>query len=419
MSLSSLLSAAESAVEMSEAAAVAAEEAMNAARLAGVHARAALEAAKLAHKLDQKLKSQDGSSDGGYSSASTSQSVASSSSSSRYQERARAVTEPPVISSFFSSAAPITVRSGMASVSPAQPEQISQDLKNKLKLSIEQSQSKRGSKCKNCKLYKDYSPCLHGKYVKHINEGVKGLRIRAWSSSLPSTIAVGSLCWIVGGDLSKNEIYLRFRGDSKIKTFAVKSKGKYNFQFWCHDEDDGRQSSSVSVLSSESNSTQDNADNNIFYSDNEESDVDEENFYMLSTSSKERIVDIDDGASIVDVDDEDDQSSVNLIKSKKVSTPQSSLNTSRSSSVRWCNNCKLLNTKCLHGKYVLYFKEENIGMNVLACGWPQKYFHNETATVMKKVDDNIVTVMWHKSQIVMDAPLKNKSGSYNFKFHCS
>ena len=216
MSLSSLLSAAETAVEMSEAAAVAAEEAMNAARLAGVHARAALEAAKLAHKLDQKLKSQDGSSDGGYSSASTSQSVASSSSSSRYQEKARAVTEPPVISSFFSSAAPITVRSGMA-----QPEQLSQDLKNKLKLSIEQSQSKRGSKCKNCKLYKDYSPCLHGKHVKHINESVKGLRIRAWSTSLPSTIAVGSLCWIVGGDLSKNEIYLRFRGDSKIKTFAV------------------------------------------------------------------------------------------------------------------------------------------------------------------------------------------------------
>ena len=60
MSLSSLLSAAESAVEKSEAAAVAAEEALNAARLAGVHARAALEAAKLTHDLDKKPKSQDG-----------------------------------------------------------------------------------------------------------------------------------------------------------------------------------------------------------------------------------------------------------------------------------------------------------------------------------------------------------------------
>merc|ERR1712098_111317 len=55
MSLNSLLSAAQSAVEMSDAAASAAEDAMAAAKLASVHAKAALAAAQLAIQLEGRM----------------------------------------------------------------------------------------------------------------------------------------------------------------------------------------------------------------------------------------------------------------------------------------------------------------------------------------------------------------------------
>ena len=55
MSLNSLLSAAQSAVEMSDAAASAAEDAMAAAKLASVHAKAALAAAQLAVQLEGRI----------------------------------------------------------------------------------------------------------------------------------------------------------------------------------------------------------------------------------------------------------------------------------------------------------------------------------------------------------------------------
>ena len=60
MSMSSLVSAAQSAVEMSALAATAAEDAMAAAKLANVHAKAALAAAELALELENKMKSEKG-----------------------------------------------------------------------------------------------------------------------------------------------------------------------------------------------------------------------------------------------------------------------------------------------------------------------------------------------------------------------
>ena len=214
MSLSSLLSAAESAVEKSEAAAVAAEEALNAARLAGVHARAALEAAKLTHDLDKKPKSQDG---------------------------ARSSTPPvkPKIDRSSSEAADVSTQgNNILEMLLLNNNNNNVNTSHKDEDGGKSKADKR--KCSNCNLYVGlgkYRPCLHGKILLEVTHKTRGMRLKTdgdgWTDEKKN-----KLCWVKGGDKKNVQIYWNKDRKGKVESYTLFSQGRGKFQFWCKDEED-------------------------------------------------------------------------------------------------------------------------------------------------------------------------------------
>ena len=193
------MSAAESAVEMSEAAAVAAEEAMTAARLSGVHARAALEAARLALDLDKKLKTKN-------------------------------VEDPP------DGARCLTPQSSASEPSSEVSRQSSKTkISDNVQKTVKKSVLKNEKFCRNCKLYYDRSPCLHAKFVFYVSAETVGMRLRTcgggWSRDKQSKV-----CWVVGGDRNNVKVRWSDTSESKVEKFSLMNKNEALFQFWCKDE---------------------------------------------------------------------------------------------------------------------------------------------------------------------------------------
>ena len=249
MSLSSLISAAECAVEMSEAAAVAAEEALNAARLAGVHARAALEAAKLAYDLEKKLKSQ------AHTNNSLANGAVNPDSASNQEEVNSGNTKEDIVYEADDTCS--TVSNSESIEDDDLEDEITNENRKESKNNNNNdvdivSQTYTGSttkrmKCKNCNLHTDIKPCLHGRFLLQVTSKTIGMRMKTCGNGWSEM--EGRLCWVEGGGADHVRIVWNERLRGKVENYSLKSFGKSNFMFWCTDPGDKTPPDTETIIS--------------------------------------------------------------------------------------------------------------------------------------------------------------------------
>ena len=186
MSLSSLVAAAQTAVEMSQAAAAAAEDAMVAAKLAGVHAQVALAAAKLALVLDQKSKLEK-----------------EENLNSPRQPAQIQLTELEEIAAEYRSLGGNT--EGRENVS-------------KFRKTDEDGNRKKKQYCENCRLHK--AACLNGKFLFKVSERTTGMHFKTTGRSWDDII-LGRVCVVEDGD--KFSAKIRWVSSDGNKTGAVET----------------------------------------------------------------------------------------------------------------------------------------------------------------------------------------------------
>ena len=192
MSLSSLMSAAQTAVDMSQAAASAAEDAMVAAKLAKVHAQAALAAAQLALELDQKVK--------------------------KDKETSKPITkeEDTEISRIE--------KEGDGKVIVGKTDVEREDLSNKV--------------CDNCHL--KMSRCLDEKFLLKVTDRTPGIRLKTRGGSWPES-KLGKTCIVEAGD--NTNVFIKWITPTGQKTeiiekYFLSTNGDYAFQFCCKNLDE-------------------------------------------------------------------------------------------------------------------------------------------------------------------------------------
>ena len=170
MSLSSLVAAAQTAVEMSEAAAAAAEDAMHAAKLAGVHAQAALAAAKLAVELEQNVKKEKDE-----KSTSVDLEIASS---AEIKDEIEKNSETKLRTE----------------------EKYEEGNGTKTEKKSEKQSLKKSGKvvCDNCKLHT--SQCLNGRFLLKVTDRTKGMKMKTHGGSWDGS-RLGNMCIVRGGDM--------------------------------------------------------------------------------------------------------------------------------------------------------------------------------------------------------------------------
>ena len=195
MSLSTLVSAAQTAVELSDAAAAAAEDALAAANLARVHAKAALAAAELALELDKNINKAARNTNIGVGD----------------EEHFEDVVKEEVEKVDGNKSGSVTGNTS--------------------------SQKKKRNFCENCKLHQ--SACLHDKFLLYVNDRTTGMRVQASGSSW-STSKVGKIGQVVSGDKEKVKIIWdlqSMQNSSKNVAYCYNlvSNGEHAFKFWCQE----------------------------------------------------------------------------------------------------------------------------------------------------------------------------------------
>ena len=207
MSLSSLVAAAQTAVEMSQAAAAAAEDAMVAAKLAGVHAQAALAAAKLALELDQKLKIEN-------------------------DENLNDSREPPQNQSNVveESSELEEIAEGYRSLG-GNPDD-SENESNSREI-VQDGQKKKKQFCGSCRLHK--SACLNGKFLLKVSERTRGMYFmttgRSWAD-----FKLDRLCVVESGDSFSAKIrWVSSYGNKTgaVETYPLSTNKDFAFKFYC------------------------------------------------------------------------------------------------------------------------------------------------------------------------------------------
>ena len=205
MSLSSLVSAAQTAVDMSQAAAAAAEEAMVAAKLAKVHAQAALAAAELAIQLDQKVKKE------------------------------KETLKPP--------------KEDEADKESISLECIERDLERKVIVGDEEKEDSKNKGCANCRLKKER--CLNGKFLLKVTDRTPGIKLKTWGSSWSKSM-LGKTCVVEGGGDKKVFIkWITSAGQKKgdIESYSLKNDtGGSTFKFCCDDYEENMIKAPVSYF---------------------------------------------------------------------------------------------------------------------------------------------------------------------------
>ena len=235
MSLSSLVAAAQTALEMSEAAAEAAEDAMHAAKLAGVHAQAALAAAKLALELDQKIRTAEKT-------------------NSEAEKRKHLSGEDEIERVLNRELIPDRKVEGEADTQDAIKMEGTHEHLNSTFFSnsnrkenffCEEESSlfaNRNHCCKNCNLH---YPCLNGKFLLHVKEKTRGMKVKTCGSSWPETM-LGRVGAVEGGDKfkvkirwisSNNETFPIIANYNYYNIRGEEGRKEYAFIFFCDDEE--------------------------------------------------------------------------------------------------------------------------------------------------------------------------------------
>ena len=210
MSLSSLVSATESAVRLSEAAVAAAEEAMAASRLASIHANSALAAARLALDLESRI-----------SVASASTSVTPSVSERVLKSDTEEEQEAADDRNEHEESPDETIEQFM-NIDIDRPNVDENDNTSKLK--------KKKNICCNCHRYK--TVCLDGKFLLKVIKKTVGMKVVGW---LGPPHLVGRVGTVVGG--TDGNVVIRWDSNKQEKdhSYSLYSQGKFAFKFFCQD----------------------------------------------------------------------------------------------------------------------------------------------------------------------------------------
>ena len=213
MSLSSLVTATETAVRMSESAVLAAEEAMAAARLASIHANSALAAARLALDLERSLR-REGSGPAALEQRQTETKINSETVS---QVNTQVVAASP--------------DRRLSTPELEDAETVEQLLNNDLESegTEEREEGETGSKkkknCRNCKMYK--WGCLNGKFVLKVMKKTIGMKVVGWGG--PPDL-VGRVGTVVGG--GKGEVSISWNS-KHTSSYSLLHEGEHAFKFFC------------------------------------------------------------------------------------------------------------------------------------------------------------------------------------------
>ena len=214
MSLSSLVSATESAVRLSEAAVSAAEESMAAARLASIHANSALAAAKLALDLERRLRRD---------------SEPTVSPSDHNPSTSQEELETKIISETTSVLSSENIGHSNHQDGAASPDRRSTpELEDLEPDEEERGESKKKKNCQNCKMYK--WGCLNGKFVLKVMKKTVGMKVVGWCG--PPDL-VGRVGTVVGGGQDKISISWNSKKNEKSVSYDLQHQGEHAFKFFC------------------------------------------------------------------------------------------------------------------------------------------------------------------------------------------
>ena len=206
MTLSSLVAAAQSAVEMSQAAAAAAEDAVVAAKLARVHAQAALAAAKLALELDQKLKIEN-------------------------DENLNDSREPPQNQSNGVEESELEeIAEGYRSLGGNPDESENESKSREI---VEDGKKEKKQFCGNCRLHK--SACLNGKFLLKVSERTRGMYFKTTGRSW-ADFKLDRLCVVESGDSFSARIrWVSSYGNKTgaVETYPLSTNKDFAFKFYC------------------------------------------------------------------------------------------------------------------------------------------------------------------------------------------
>ena len=244
MSLSSLVTATESAVRMSESAVAAAEEAMAAARLASIHANSALAAARLALELESSLRRERDFSAQAHSHSPLENNPSQKRPTEERQTRRDSeTTSTSTALSLENNSGQLNHQGAAASLdidrrfSPALSEESEavEQLRN-LELESEGTEeheereagSKKKKNCRNCKMYK--RQCLNEKFVLRVIKKTVGMKVVGWSGPPDMVGRVGT---VVGGGEGEISVSWNSKQNEKVSSYSLKHQGEHAFKFFC------------------------------------------------------------------------------------------------------------------------------------------------------------------------------------------
>ena len=257
MSLSSLVSAVQTAVDMSDAAVSAAAEALAASKLAGLQAKAALAAVHLALEIDTNMKNVGGNNnDGTVPNANIETKPAPADlkiiiGNGGVEEGQNKMVEEipfsdeeagdPSLASIDNFTEDMKLVNGQMvkgyEVEDNYPTPAATSSESSVKSVAHKKGTKWRSQCENCHLDSRY-PCLHGRNLFKVLPKTKGMKVKAcgrwWSPD-----KLGKIGEVVGGDHRSVQIMwdrVPARGDSGyVVSYSLLAKGEYIFKFWCQD----------------------------------------------------------------------------------------------------------------------------------------------------------------------------------------
>ena len=226
-------SAVQTAVNMSDAAAAAASDALAAAKIAGLQAKVALAAVHVALEIDANIKSDRVNNNDGN------------------VPTANIETKPrPDLKIININGVDSTVEEGentifnsdedaddalLASTAAHSPEP--SDLKS-VSRKNKRVRIRKERYCENCHLDSRYA-CLHGKHLLKVLEKSKGMKMKACGKFWPPE-KLDKIGKVVGGD--HRSVQIMWDSDSGcVVSYSLLVRGEYVFKFWCHESARGQE----------------------------------------------------------------------------------------------------------------------------------------------------------------------------------
>ena len=244
MSLSSLVSATETAVRLSEAALVAAEEAMVAVRLVNIHATSAMATAKLAQDLERRMMTRgeeapgtislpailipgsdllgdDGDGDGAGDSPVDPKDVSKDDNNNQDLVEQSAEKEIEHMKAFH-----VYEEADIIDIEDEDEESMDENEVIR-RISKETVKKKTKDTCRNCKQLK--KKCLNGRLVLNVTQKTFGMKVIGCSDQ---TFFLGKVGTVIGG--SYGNIKIRWNSGS-YNSYTLHCWGQFSFKFFCED----------------------------------------------------------------------------------------------------------------------------------------------------------------------------------------